>query len=177
MKKFVALLRGINVGGHKKIKMADLRVLLEENGLSNVSTYIQSGNVLFRSAQNRSELEKLIAQSILNQYGFEVPVIVRPASAFAKLISGNPISGATPNHLSVMLLQSKPPRTKVDSIPDLESGDDQYVVIKDAIYIHCPNGIARSKLTIGFFEKHLGTTATARNWKSINKLASLAAEM
>lgn len=176
MPKMVALLRGINVGGHKKIKMAELRSALEQSGLKSVQSYIQSGNLLFESAKQPMTLENQIHKAIESEFGFDVPVMVRPASFFSKVVSGNPFPKQDSQFLCAAVLSESPKKKYIDAIGTSPFGNDQFKIVKDVVYIHCPSGFGRTKLTNGFFEKKLYCQATSRNWKTINKLIELAKE-
>lgn len=173
MPKYIALLRGINVSGKNKIKMAELRELLESAALKNVVTYIQSGNIIFDSAAAPASLEKKIAKQIKSEFGHDVPVLVFARKRLQKILKENPFSKKQIEHIAVTLLSKKPDKKLVTAITALDFGDDEFKVSGDNIFLHCPTGFARTKLTNNFFEKKLKTTATTRNWKTTNKLWEL----
>lgn len=174
MPQQIALLRGINVGGRNKLKMADLRELLANNEFKNVSTYIQSGNILFRNRRSNSSNAATIKSLIVEHYGYEVPVLVCDAKKLARIAAGNPFGDSVIDQLHVTLLASKPKAKLVTAASQLEFGSDQFKIVGDVAYVHCPNGYGKTKLNNGFFESKLNTTATTRNWKTLNKLIELA---
>ena len=172
--KQVALLRGINVSGKNKIRMADLKALFESLGCDSVSTYLQSGNVVFEST--RSLPAKEIEKAIDDQMGLEVPVLTFPASSLKFIDKKNPflIKGeADPGHCYVTFLWETPSEQSVSSIaiPNKETGS--FSMGEDIIYVHCPDGYGRTKIHTGFFEKKLNQFATTRNWKTIQALLDL----
>ena len=173
--KYLSLLRGINVSGQKKIKMADLKVLYESLGLKNVSTYIQSGNVMFDS--DLSETDKvisLIETEIEKQYQFFVPVVLRTKEEIEKIITNCPFSEAKDEAYAtkvlVTILNDVPEQEKIEELKSSVKPPEKLVVCDKEVYIFCPNGYGKSKLTNNFIEKKLERSATTRNWKSINKL-------
>ncbi len=174
MKTRIALLRGINVLGSRKLLMADLRGICSELGLRDPGTYIQSGNVLFESEKADAEIEDMICSAIEAAYGYDVKVLVRPPSLFQRVVKENPFPDADFRHLHVTLLASIPDPGLVRSIVDADYGEDTFVAKKDAVYIHCPGGYGRTKLHNNFFESKLRTAATTRNWRTINKLVEMA---
>lgn len=173
MPKHIALLRGINVGGKNKIKMAELRERLESVALRNVATYIQSGNIIFDSTAASASLEKKITKLIKSDFGYDVPVLVFPRKRLQKIVKENPFAKKQIEHVAVTLLSKKPDKQLITAIEDLNFGIDKFQIAGDNIFLHCPNGFARTKLTNNFFEQKLNTTATTRNWKTVNKLLEL----
>lgn len=176
---YIALLRGINVGGHKKILMADLRQIFEKRlKLRDVRTYIQSGNIVFRApSADQSELEVTIKSGILDKFGFDVPVVVRGAVEFETVLRGNPYierGDCDPKNLYVIFLSDVPEESRVAEIADLKYAEDEFIVSGSAVYVNCPGGAAATKLTNTFFEKKLKVAATARNWRTVNKLVEIA---
>ncbi len=176
MSTYVALLRGINVGGHHKVPMAELRAAFEGFGLEAVSTYIQTGNVAFRSAATESELTLALPDVIRERFGFEVPVVLREAHELAEAAEAHLLADRADDSrmLHVVFLAEAPSAEAVRSF-DLEryAPDDLVVRGRDA-YVAYPEGSARSKLTIDVIERALGTTGTGRNWRTVQKLVELA---
>jgi uncharacterized protein (DUF1697 family) len=173
----VAFLRGINVSGHRKVSMADLRTLFAALGAEDVQTYLQSGNVVFKSpAASRAQLIHAIEKQIRNELGIDVTVLLRTKAQLAKIFAGNPFtnSGAEPAKLHVTLLADKPERARVRELDQRRGEPDEFRVVGQEIYLHCPNGYGRTKLNNAYFEQHLGVAATTRNWKTVTKLAELA---
>lgn len=178
--KHIALLRGINVGGKRKILMADLRSLFKELGYSDVKTYIQSGNVVYNDPNTESSLEsaRRIQDAVREQYGYEVPVMVIPAIELMNAVDQNPYFQANPEdtkkfHLT--FLSDHPEKEKVEVIVALDFSPDQFVITGKQVFIRCEGKYHESKLTNNFFEKKLGVQATTRNWRTVMKLAEMAA--
>jgi uncharacterized protein (DUF1697 family) len=179
MGKKVAILRGINVGGKRKILMADLKDLFREAGFTNSSTYIQSGNILFNAADDLSEtdISKKISDALLDKYGFDVPVIVRSANELEAAIKNNPFYTGKQdelNHLHLTFLNKAPELEQIKKAELVNSGEDKFVVVKRDIYVFCQGKYHQSKLSNNFFENKLKVTATTRNWKTVLKLCELA---
>lgn len=179
MGKKVAILRGINVGGKRKIRMADLLDLFAEAGFTNSSTYIQSGNILFNAADDLSEtdISKKISTAIRDKYGFDVPVIVRSANELEAAIKNNPFYTGKEdelNHLHLTFLDKAPEQEAIKTAESVDSGEDKFVVDKRDIYVFCQGKYHQSKLSNNFFENKLKVTATTRNWKTVLKLCELA---
>ncbi|QEG22626.1 DUF1697 domain-containing protein [Mariniblastus fucicola] len=177
MTQQIALLRGINVGGKNKVKMADLRDVLSDAGLDDVRTYIQSGSVCFGSRKSRSSLESLIRSCIKDSFGCDVPVMVRPQSFFEDLIAESPYcKSGKPKfdvaELGAVILAKKPTAAKVKSLAEQEFSDE-YQILRDVVYFRVHNGFRNTKLNNVLFEKKLGVAATARNWKTICKLVEM----
>jgi uncharacterized protein (DUF1697 family) len=175
---YVALLRGINLGARNKIAMQDLRALFESLGAEEVSTYVQSGNVVFKSSAAAHGLVEQIEAAIRRDLGLEVTALVRTGAQMAKVASQNPFARgkrrAPPTALHVTFLAGKPDGASVRTLDTSRAGDDELRVVGQEIYLHTPNGYGRSKLSNAFFEKQLGVAATTRNWKTVTALAELA---
>jgi uncharacterized protein (DUF1697 family) len=173
---YVALLRGINVGGKNKIAMKDLQSSFVALGHGEVTTYIQSGNVVFRSASKQaSKLGLAIEHEISKAFGLKIGVLVRTPSDFDNLIKNNPFHepARDPAKLLVMFLDGAPSPDAVAGLDPRRSPPDEFVVRGRDVYAYCPNGFGRSKLSIDYFERRLQTRATARNWNTVLKLADL----
>ena len=169
----VALLRGVNVGGANKLAMSDLRKIFEDAGCSRVETIIQSGNVVFAApAPLLGDLAASVAAEIARRFGVATPVILRSGSEMRAILEGNPFlaAGADPAALHVMCLANSPSREQVAALSPDRSPPDAFVVRGKDIYLHLPNGVARSKLTNAYFDKALRTIGTARNWRTITRL-------
>lgn len=176
-KTLIVLLRGINVGGKRKILMGDLRMLLAKNGYSEIRTYIQSGNVLLESDKER-DTEKIgvnIQQLIEKAYGFIVPTVVLPLEDLKKAYADNPFpapaSDKTSLHLTI--LQSAPKPVLVKAIADFDAGADRFIIKDQFVYLRCEGKYHKSKLTNNFFEKKLEVSATTRNWRTLGKLIEM----
>lgn len=177
MNKYVGLLRGINVSGQKKIPMAELRALLTESGLSNVETYIQSGNVIFQSSESKQEkLELQIHNAIKSHFGFEVPVLVKTPEELNQIFNGCPFSEEEKINSYFMLLYDIPDKDLVKEISKISYPNETFVITDKSIYFYCSVGYGKAKCGNNFFERKLKITATARNYKTMVKLLSLSAE-
>ena len=175
MKKYISMLRGINVSGRKKIKMDDLRALYESLNFTNVKTYIQSGNVIFScSFSNVIELKNIIEKGIMEIFGFPVTVIIRSDDEMKSVLGNNPFSREKDiTKLYVSFLSETPCKKAVNSIDQLVSGSEEAFVQGKEVYLFCPNGYGKSKLSNSYLEKKLLVKATTRNWKTVNKLYEL----
>jgi len=178
MNKYISLLRGINVSGQKKIKMADLKSLYELLGFKNVVTYIQSGNVIFETAvKNRANLKTTIEQAIKKKYEFHVPVEIRTNLEIKNIIKNYPFGQVDRvedgTKVLVVFLSSKPSEVQIADIQKYVVAPEKLVVTGKEIYLHCPNGYGKSKLSNTFIERKLAIEATTRNWKSVHKLHEL----
>ncbi len=178
MRRRIALLRGINVGGRKKILMADLRSLCETMGWRDVKSYIQSGNLIFDSDKTSASLEHMLQKVLLEKYGFEVPVIVRSPEELQISITKNPFLNKDMdiNRLHLTLLQSRPSADKVERTRTYHYEPDRFHIDDKEVFIYCEGKFHLSKLTNSFFEKKLNVAATTRNWKTVMKLLALASE-
>jgi uncharacterized protein (DUF1697 family) len=172
----VALLRGINVGGRNKIAMKDLHSSFVALGHGEVTTYIQSGNVVFRSASKlASKVGAAIEAEVSKTFGLKIGVLVRTPSDFDSLIEGNPyvVAGREISKAMIMFLDDLPTSDAIAGLDPQRSPPDEFVVRGREIYLYCPNGFGRSKLSIDYFERRLRIRATARNWNTVVKLADL----
>ncbi len=178
MNTYIALLRGINVSGQKKIKMADLRKLLNEAGLEKLQTYIQSGNLVFgHSGAEPEALARRIEQSILEHYGFEVPTLVKTRAGFGYLLQHNPFAGdgrREEKGLYVTFLYDSPSPEQVETLKKPDLSPEEYVIDGDYIFLYFPDGYGRAKMNNNFFESKLKVNATTRNWRTVNKLYEMA---
>ena len=173
----VALLRAINVGGTKKLLMAELRAIFEAAGCADVRTYIQSGNVVFRAEEAlAARIPALIQAEIAASKGFQVPVVTRTAAELDAVASGNPFlaAGADPARLHVGFLGEAPSATRIAELDPDRSQPDTFEVRGREVYLHFPNGTARSKFTGDYFDRVLATTITIRNWRTVGRLKATA---
>ena len=173
---YVALLRGVNLGARNKVPMPVLRSLVESLGHDDVRTYIQSGNVVFRSA-GKSDLAGALEQAIAGEFGVKAAVVLRAGAELRKAIAANPFvaAGADEKALHVVFLGSSPAKAAVKTLDPDRSPPDEFAVGRAEVYLHCPNGFGRSKLGVDYFERMLGGPATIRNWKTVTKLAEMTA--
>jgi uncharacterized protein (DUF1697 family) len=175
---FISLLRGINVGGNKIIKMDALRTLCESAGLTQVRTYLQSGNVVFASEQtDRAQLIAQLEAGIQQLFGFSAEVILRSPEEISRVIDHHPLSPdklADPKRLLVMFLSSTPSAAAIDSLLKTFEEPEEIHPRGQEIYLYYPDGVGRSKLAPGFIEKQLKVSGTARNWNTVTALLTLA---
>lgn len=176
MKTYVALLRGINVGGKSTLPMKDLVTLLEDLGAQNVRTYIQSGNAVFRSEEsNASLLSNDISVAIKMRHGLEPRVLLLETREFERVVESNPFPEAEPEPrtLHVYFLASVPPNPDLDALENLRGDDERFALKDGALYLYAPGGVGRSRLAANA-ERLLGVPATARNWRTVRKILALA---
>jgi uncharacterized protein (DUF1697 family) len=177
MKTYISILRGINVGGKNIIRMNSLQELYVEMGFKNVITYIQSGNIVFQCKDTLAEkLEKLISEKILERFLFHVPVIVIEDSELKSVLEQNPFLKETNidhTKLAITILARPPERAYLSGLENVKYLPDEFYLKGRAIYLYCPNGFARTKLNINFFENKLKVIATARNLKTLNELVKI----
>ena len=178
MTTYVALLRGINVGGHAKVAMEDLRRVVQALGHSEVTTYIQSGNVVFNGrGDDPGSLARDIESAIKGDIGLEVTVVVRTGEDLARVAATNPFleGQAEVSKLHVAFLAEAPDDDRAAALTVPAGEPDQLRLAGREVYLHYPNGTGRSKLTNAYLEKRLGVAATTRNWRTVTKLAEMAA--
>jgi len=177
---YIALLRGINVAGKKIVKMEDLRASFEALGFGRVRTYVQSGNVIFEAKRTSSyDLTKIITTEISRDFGFPIPVVLRTSDEIGQIAGDNPFlneRGLDHSKLHVTFLSALPARDAKERIDALNARPDQFRVRGREIYLYCPNGYGRSKLSNNSLEKALLTGATTRNWKTVSTLARISSE-
>lgn len=173
MQTYIALLRGINVGGHKKLKMADLKLLFEGLGFHDVVTYIQSGNVVFSTWEGTNISEK-ISKEITKKFSWEVPVLVKTADEVAKILKDCPFSETKKAEAYFVLLASQPETIFMKAVCEISCPKEEFVLTPDCVYIYYSQGHGNEKLNNNFFEKKLKVTATTRNYRTLAKLVELA---
>jgi uncharacterized protein (DUF1697 family) len=169
----VALLRGVNVGGKVKVPMAELREELADLGLKDVVTYIQSGNVVFRTGEK--DVGAAIEKRIEAKYGLNVSVILRTLPELRRIAKRNPFPRADKSRLHVVFLAGKP-KARAELEPERSPGDE-FAVKGREVYLHLPNGAGRTKLTLDYLERRLGVAGTQRNWNTLLKLVELAGSL
>jgi uncharacterized protein (DUF1697 family) len=173
----VALLRGINLAGRNRLSMKDLAALFMDAGCESVTTYIQSGNVVFEGSPALARrIPALIEKAIADRFGYRVPVVTRTEGELHKVVRGNPFlrAGADAGTLHVAFLAGSPAAANVKALDPDRSPPDAFAVRGREIYLHCPNGFAHTKLTNAYFDSKLATTSTVRNWKTVKTLLELA---
>lgn len=178
MTTYIALLRGINVSGHHKIKMAELKQLFIDLDFENVITYIQSGNIIFSTSKsNISIIENCIIDAIKTTFGYNIKVLVITKNELKNVFTSNPFLKSDTieiSKLAVTFLKTTPILEHLPQIIKLASNSkDEFKIIKKSIFLHLPNGSAKTKLTNNLFERKLKSDATTRNWRTITKLVAL----
>lgn len=176
MQTYVALLRGINVGGHRKILMADLQLLLNNLNFKDAKTYIQSGNVVFNSGKDVLTIQKEISEAIRLKYGFDVIVITKTIEAFKSIFDGCPFQLEEKEKSYFMMLDNAPDKSGLKAIEGISYDNEKFKITDSCIYFFASNGYGRTKFNSNYFEKKLKVNATARNYKTMLKLLSMAAE-
>lgn len=180
MKTYIALLRGINVSGYKKVPMSELRELLDGLKLSRIKTYIQSGNVVFDAAEKDSSLlAESIAEKIAEQFGFDVAVLVIGLADFKKALEQNPFlqePGMNPDLLYTTFLAAAPSAGQLAKLKEMEPTlePERLVIRGTTAYVYCSNGYGNTRIHNNFLEKNLKVTGTTRNLKTIQALIALA---
>jgi uncharacterized protein (DUF1697 family) len=181
MKTYISLLRGINVSGQKLIKMDALRKSYENMGFHNVTTYLQSGNVIFEGNDSDiNDLEQKISRQIENDFGFEVPVIVLTIEKLKQVIDNNPFLkdlNKDQSFLHVTFLSSKPGQFNYKTIEDKKQNGEEIIFSDMAVYLYCPNGYGRTRLNNNFLESKIKVGATTRNWRTTNELFKIAQQI
>ena len=176
MPTYVALLRGVNVGGARKLPMKELAPALAGLGLEDVVTYIQSGNVVFRApAGGRAKLVSQVEQAIETAFGLDVTVVLRTPAELAKIVAASPFDEPEGKNLHVAFLDRRPAKAALAKLDPDRSPPDEFAVVGTEVYLRFPNGSGRTKLGADYFERTLGVRATARNWRTVTKLLELAA--
>lgn len=178
MNTYISLLKGINVAGKNKIKMDALRNLYESLQCKNVTTYVQSGNVIFKGEEmGPLEWGSRISKKIQIDFGFEVPVIVMETERLQQIVRENPFvkeKNKDAAFFHVTFLGSTPLSIDIDTIALKKQMGEEIAFTEKAIYLYCPNGYGKTKLNNAFLENKMQVTASTRNWKSTNALMEIA---
>ena len=178
MPTFIALLRGINVSGHKPVKMERLRESFAALGFGDVRTYLQSGNVVFEAkAAAPAGIGVKVAERIERDFEFSVPVMVVTSEEMARVVKENPFSkeaGIDPSKLHVTFLSEAPGAAGLKKMAALPAGADRLVCRDRSVYLHCPGGYGNSKLSNSAIERALSVVTTTRNWKTVTTLLQMA---
>lgn len=178
MQTYISILRGINVSGHRLIKMDALKTLCVNLNFKDVQTYIQSGNIIYNYENSKYDvLNTLISETIEKTFGFKVPVITLTATDLQRIIENNPYSWdetKDPSFFHVTFLSDKPDPEKIKLLEQVNLKNDAFKIIESTIYIYCPDGYGQTNLTNNYIESKLNLTATTRNWKTVNELWNIA---
>ncbi|MUH34930.1 DUF1697 domain-containing protein [Zobellia amurskyensis] len=177
MKSYIALLRGINVSGQKKVPMAELRSILTEMDFLNVKTYIQSGNVVFQSEEDSTvTLEASIAENIKSTFGFDVPVLVKTKNQFKNIFEGNPytdLDAMGQKQVYFVLLKNPAKQEFVEVFGSERYTNEDFEITNNCVYLLCKAGYGRAKLNNNLIERKLKVEATTRNYNTMIKLLEL----
>jgi uncharacterized protein (DUF1697 family) len=176
---YIALLRGVNVGGKHKLPMKELVEICCAAECGNVCTYIQSGNVVFTASTSvAGRLALVLARKIEARFGFPVPVVLRSHEQLAQVAKNNPFlrAGKPESSLHVSFLADAPPAESIATLDPKRSAPDEFRVVGSEIYLHLPNGAGNSKLTNAYFDSRLKTVSTSRNWATVMKLLEMSRE-
>ncbi len=171
---YVALLRGVNVGGKNKLPMKDLCEIFTSAGCSEVRNYIQSGNVVFRAGVAVArKVPELVGREIERRFGFQARMVLRTAAQMREVVEKNPFLDRGEELLSVMFLADVPGAEAVAWLDPERSPSDSFVVQGDVVFLHTPTGMANTKLTNAYFDSRLKTFSTGRNWRTVLKLLEM----
>jgi uncharacterized protein (DUF1697 family) len=177
---YISMLRGINVGGSNQIRMADLKKLYEELGFQEVVTYVNSGNVVFRTPEtDANAIARRIQAQIKETLGGDVPVLIREPHDLERILAHNPfLTGRKEDtsKLHVMFLSAPPVPTNLAKLVKPANCEDEFIFGEQEIFLFCPGGLGRTKLTTALFERSLKVTTTTRNWNTVNALFKLSKE-
>lgn len=178
MTRVVALLRGVNLAGKRRVAMPELRERLTELGYEEVQTYVASGNVLLSSSVTPRQLERALTSQISEWLGFDVPVIIRTRAELAAVVKRNPLRSLVDNPAlyQVAFLSAKPKAAAIRALQDIDVAPEQFVVHGRELYAWYPGGSGRSNLAGLLTDARLGVGSTARNWNTVTKLLELADE-
>ena len=174
---FIALLRGINVGGHNLIPMPELRSLCGDLGWGDVQTYIQSGNLVFKAPAAPARLEADLEGAIERRFGFPISIIVRAAADWPAYVRGNPYpdeSEGEPNRVMLALAKAPPKPDALENLRRRADSGERIAQVGDALWLHYKDGIGKSKLTPVLLDRLVGSPVTARNWRTVLKLHEMA---
>ncbi len=178
MAVIISMLRGVNLGGHNRVKMDALRALYESLALRDVETYVQSGNVIFRTeGRELVRLRTRIEDGIEKSFGFHSDVIIRTPAELRDVVKKNPFAarrGIDPKRLAVTFLASDPGKEAREKLLGMKTEPEELRIEGRELYTYYPNGMARPKLTWPVIERALKTSGTARNWNTVTKLLDMA---
>jgi uncharacterized protein (DUF1697 family) len=174
--KYLALFRGVNVGGNNKLPMKEVPAIFTECGCRDVRTYIQSGNVIFNApARVAAQAPAAVMRKVHDRFGFEAPIIMRTFEELGAVLLANPFldKGVADNRLLVTFLADLPDAAGVLQLDPNRSPGDAFAIVGRELYLHFSEGMARTKLTSQYFDSRLKTIGTARNWRTVQQLHAL----
>ena len=175
MNTYIALFRGINVGGHNKLLMKDLRSLMKSLRFREVESYIQTGNVVFRTEEvDKQQLARRISSAVEDNHGFKPQVLVLEREELQKAMAANPYPQAdeNPKSLHLMFLASVPPAPDFEYLDEIKKESEGYELKGKVFYLYAPEGIGRSKLAANI-DRALDVTMTGRNWRTVKKIREM----
>lgn len=173
---WVAFLRGINLGSRNRVPMPALRTVFEEAGCGSVSTYIQSGNVVFtKRASDRDRLARTLQQAVADRFDVPAAVVLRTSEELAKIVRAHPFGDDT-SHTMVAFLAEAPARAAVRGLANVDVAPDRFKVVGSDVFLHYPKGVQGARLTHASLERRLDVIGTTRNWNTVTRLAELAAQ-
>ncbi|MBT8244420.1 MAG: DUF1697 domain-containing protein [Winogradskyella sp.] len=176
MKTCIVLLRGINVGGHRKVPMAELRELFSKSGFKNVQTYIQSGNVVLQSSDDSKKIKTTVEKLIFHHFGFEVTTLVKTESELKMIFDACPFQDKEKEKSYFMMFENLPDKSSLEEVSKLSYTGEEIYITDDCIYFFSAIGYGRTKFNSNFFERKLKVNATARNYKTMLKLLAMVEE-
>jgi len=175
MKTYIAFLRGINVGGHRRLPMQELRNLLESLNYKEVKTYIQSGNAVFNvSNKKHNKIEQEIKDAILKRFEYDVPVLVKTPSEIKSILSNCPFSEEKKINSHFILLHTQPLEEEINMFKIINYPNEEIFLKSKCVYLFCNKGYHKAKCNNNFIEKKLKVSATARNYRTISKILEIA---
>ena len=176
MARLIVLLRGVNIASRNRISMPDLREALGEAGFDDVSTYVQSGNVVLTSTASAKQVRGDVGRLIADRFGLDIAVVVRTRAQLAAVVKRNPFGkvAKNPKLYQVTFLEKAPSAELMRKLEEVAAGKEQVAHVGRELYAWHPDGVARSKLAALMAGKGLGVTATARNWRTVTKLLEMA---
>lgn len=172
--RHIALLRGVNMGGHKLVAMSDIVALAGSLGLKDARTLLQSGNLVFSSAKTPSGLQLLLEKALKDRLGLSTQVMVRSGSEWATIVADNPFPAEAkkdPSRYAVLFLKTKPAAEKVADLRACIAGREYFEARGRELYAYYPDGQGTSKFSVPLIDRKLGTISTGRNWNTVLKLA------
>lgn len=176
MATYVSMLRGINVGGRRVMKMAELRGIYESLGFGNVESYLQSGNIVFDyPGSDDAAVVGKIESALRKSFGYEVRALTKTEAGLRALVEGLPFVGKDESELHVTFLYEEPEAFPTEDVERARGDGEEFHRRGREVYLFCPSGYGNTKLSNSFFERKLKVPATTRNWRTVNAMLSMAA--
>ncbi len=172
----VSLLRGINVGGHHLVPMARLRAIYEALGCGDVTTYLQSGNVVYRRTKAPERVDAEVEAAIRDELDMAVRVIGRTHRDLTRIVAADPFPGVVPAQRLVLFLEATPTAAVARDLGRVTIGRDEAILIGREFHLHCPDGLGRTKITAMLSDRRLGVATTGRNWRTVTQLLALSGD-